>query len=587
MNILPTPQHRHRLAFTLRFPTRVTLAISALAMLLHPVPAAAQGQPSQSAAWFADVAARSHITYKTNNDYTGRKYFPQPMCGGVAIFDYDGDGLMDIFLSNGAKLPGMEKTGTTYDNVLLHNRGDGTFDDATKKAGLIGKQTGYSFGVAAADYDNDGNDDLFIASAERNTLYHNNGNGTFTDVTANSGLDQKPPDLLSVGAAWFDFDNDGLLDLIVTNYTLWNPKTDRPCYTDSIPGVLSPSTKKHPVEIYCSPHDVVSVSPRLYHNLGHGKFEDITDASQIGSVAGKGMGVAVADFNGDGLMDIFIANDTERNFLFINQGGGRFKEQALLYGVAYNNNGNVVSGMGADAKDFDNDGFVDILYNDLSGQDFELFKNNRGLAFDDVTKQTNLETLSKPYSGWSLGFIDYDNDGWLDIYSANGDVDNLHPTSKQHDSMFKNIQGKQFADATNQMGKDFLRRGYQRGAAFGDLNNDGFEDIVVTSLEETPRIYFNQRLNKNHWLLFDLRGTTSNRDGIGASLKLTTASGRTLYNHATTSIGLMSSADRRVHFGVGQDTSIDTVEIRWPSGIVQHLNHLPADQIITVVEPQQ
>lgn len=243
--------------------------------------------------------------------------------------------------------------------------------------------------------------------------------------------------------------------------------------------------------------------------------------------------------------------------------------------------------MGADAKDFDNDGFVDIIYNDLSGQDFEIFKNAHGYDFEDVTQQTNIESLSRPFSGWSMGFIDYDNDGWLDIYSANGDVDNLQPTSKQHDTMFRNMQGTKFTDATEVMGKDFLRRGYQRGAAFGDLNNDGFEDIVVTSLGETPRIYLNQRLNKNHWLLFDLRGTKSNRDGIGARLKLTTASGRTLYSYATTSIGLMSSADRRVHFGVGQETMVNDVEILWPSGIVQHLNHVHADQILTVTEPQK
>ena len=562
---------------------------ASLSIIMRPAPsviATAQSRPPIASGWFTDVAGRSNFSYKSNNDYTGRKYFPQPMCCGVAIFDYNNDGLMDIFLSNGAKLPGMDKEGTAYDNALLRNKGDGTFEDVTLKAGLLGKQTGYSFGVAAADYDNDGNDDLFVASAGRNTLYHNDGDGKFTDVTDGSGLDDKPAGLLSVGAAWFDFNNDGLLDLIVTNYTIWDPKTDRPCYTDQAPLPAEHSSKSERVEIYCSPHDVVRVAPRLYLNLGHGKFQDVTDSSGIGSVLGKGMGVAVADFNNDGLMDIFISNDTERNFLFMNQGDGTFKEQALLLGVAYNETGNLVSGMGADAKDFNNDGFVDIIYNDLAGQIFGILKNNQGHDFDDVTQTTSLNTLSRPYSGWSLGFIDYDNDGWQDIYSANGDVDNLLPTSKQHDSMFRNVDGTHFIDVANEMGKDFLRRGYQRGAAFGDLNNDGFQDIVVTSLGERPHILVNQALNKNNWLLVDLRGSTSNRDGIGASLKLTTASGRVLYNHATTSVGLMSSGDRRVHFGLGKEMTVRSLEIHWPSGIVQHLGKLTADRIIKVNEPR-
>jgi hypothetical protein len=569
----------------MRFPIRnATFKLLMGIGLLLPSPGRFAALPvatQQNQGWFYDAAGRSHFTYRTNNDYTGRKYFPQPMAGGVAIFDFDNDGWMDIFFSNGAKLPGMEKTGTNFDNALLRNKGDGTFEDVTLKTGLAGKQTGYNFGVAAADYDNDGHEDLFVASAGRNTLYHNNGDGTFTDVTGGSGLDHKPKDVLSVGAAWFDFDQDGLLDLIVTNYTVWDPKTDRPCYQE----VGMPGQKTHKVESYCSPQDVVAVAPRLYRNLGHGKFRDVTDESGIGSVQGKGMGVSVADFNGDGWMDIFIANDTERNFLFINQGNGTFKEQALLYGVAYNELGNVVSGMGSDARDFDNDGFVDILYNDLATQKFGIFKNNQGRFFDDVTTRTNLGTLSQPYSGWSIGFIDYDNDGWLDIYSANGDVDDLKANSKQHDSMFRNIDGDHFADVTGQMGKQFDTLGFQRGAAFGDLNNDGSEDIVVTSLGETPRILMNRGLSGNHWILFDLKGTASNRDGLGARIKLTTASGRVLYNYASTAIGLMSSGDRRVHFGLGKETLVSDVELHWPSGVVQHLNHLSVDRIVHVEEP--
>ncbi len=523
--------------------------------------------------WFTDVAPRSAFAYRTNNDFTGRKYFPQPMCGGIAAIDYNNDGFMDLFFTNGAKLPELEKTSSAYYNCLLRNRGDGTFEDVTAKAGLAGASLGFSFGVAAADYDNDGFDDLFICNAGRNTLYHNNGDGTFTDVTLGSGLDRKPENVLSVGAAWFDYNNDGLLDIIVTNYTVWTPQTDLHCRMD----------EKH--DEYCSPTVYKSVPSRLYRNLGNGKFEDVTDSSGIGKALGKGMGIAIADFNNDGKIDIFVANDTEPNFLFLNQGDGTFKEVGLEFGVAYNAQGDSVSGMGCDAKDFDNDGLVDVVYNDLSGQVFGLLHNDEGKSFTDITWSSKFGRLTHNLSGWSIGFIDYDNDGWKDIYSSNGDVDDLTATSKQRDTMFRNLDGKTLADVTTEMGPDFAFVGYQRGSAFVDLNNDGFLDLVVTSLDERPRILMNNALSGHHWILFDLRGHTSNRNGIGASIRVTTASGRALYNHVTTSVGFMSSSDRRAHFGLGAETKIDHVEIRWPSGIVQRIEHPAVDQILKVEEP--
>ena len=495
------------------------------------------------------------------------------MCGGVAAIDYDNDGRMDLFFTNGSKLPELSKTKPDYYNCLLRNKGDGTFEDVTAKAGLTGASLGFSFGVAVADYNNDVFNDIFICKEGTITLYRNNGDGTFSVVTNGSGLDQKPENVLSVGAAWFDYNNDGLLDLIVTNYTAWTPQTDKQCRMD----------EQH--EEYCSPTVYKSVSSRLYRNLGNSRFEDVTEASGIGRALGKGMGISIADFNGDGLMDIFVANDTEPNCLFVNQGNGTFKESGLEFGVAYNPQGETVSGMGSDAKDFDNDGWVDIVYNDLSGQVFGLMKNESGKSFADATWSSKLGALTRNLSGWSIGFIDYNNDGWKDIYSANGDVDDLTANSKQHDSMFENVDGKTLVDVTDKMGPDFSFKGYQRGSAFVDLNNDGFMDLVVTSLGQRPRILMNNALNGNHWILFDLVGHKSNRNGIGAIIKVTTGSGRALYNHVTTSVGFMSSSDRRAHFGLGSETKIDQVEIRWPSGIVQRIAHPAIDQILRVGEP--
>ena len=524
---------------------------------------------------FTDIAPQLHLTYTSNNDYRpgGRKYFPQPMCGGVAAFDYDQDGLMDLYFTNGAKLPELKKTGPEYYGLLLRNKGDGTFEDVTTKAGLSGAQMDFSFGVAAGDYDNDGYPDLFVANAVRNTLYHNNHDGTFTDVTGGSGLDTKPKDLLSVQAAWFDYDRDGLLDLIVTNYTYWSPALDRLCMQGAAP-------------IYCHPKTYPSVAQRLYRNLGNGKFEDVTEKAGLAAALGKGMGLAIADFNHDGWLDIFVANDTERNFLFINQKNGTFKEEGLADGVAYNDEGSTVSAMGADARDYDNDGWPDIFYNNLRGQIWGLFHNEHGRPFQYASPISGVGVLSYKHSGWSNGFIDYNNDGWKDLYSSNGDVDDTRPDAPERDTMFENQDGKRFTDVSDEMGADFLRAGFQRGSAIVDLNNDGAMDLVVTSLNEQPRILMNSGNTGNHWLLIDAYGHKSPRDPVGAEFKLTMASGRALYNQYSVSVGFMSTSDRRVHFGLGAENKIISLEIKWPSGIVQKLMQVKADEILRVEEPR-
>jgi hypothetical protein len=541
-------------------------------IVLLAIPAGRGVDAEQPRPYFTDAAARSQFNYVTRNDYRRRKYFIQPLAGGVAILDYDNDGRMDIFFTNGAELPSMKKP-AAFANALLRNRGEGMFEDRTSAAGLAGGDTGYHLGAAAGDYDNDGYTDLFLANAGANTLLRNNRDGTFTDATPGSGI-SKPANTLSVGAAWFDYDNDRLLDLVVSDYTIWSPDTDYQC---------ADSVKR---EIYCSPTRYVSVPNRLYRNLGNGKFEDVTDQAGLGEARGKGMGVSIADVNNDGLPDIFIVNDTERNFLFINLGAGRFREQGAIYGVSFNNDGIAVNGMGSDAKDFNNDGFVDLFYNDLATQVFALFAGDRGKSFRYVSPATGLGRLSYRFGGWGAGFVDYDNDGWKDLYSANGDVDYLGDNAKQSDTMFRNVDGKSFADVSAAMGSAFTRQGFHRGSAFADLNDDGSLDIVVTGLHERPRILINAGTAGAHWLLLDLQGTRGSRDAVGAKVKVTTASGRVLHNHLSVSIGLMSSSDRRVHFGLGPESAIASIEIRWPGGQVQTLSDVKADQILRVREPE-
>ncbi|MFN7939946.1 MAG: CRTAC1 family protein [Bryobacteraceae bacterium] len=513
---------------------------------------------------YVDIAEKSRFAYTTQNGFDGkRKYFPQPLCGGVAMFDFDNDGHLDLFFTNGAAFPELKKA-PAHHNALLRNTGGGVFEDVTAKAGLAGE--GYSTGVAAADFDNDGWTDLFVAGIGSNRLYRNNADGTFRAVTLNT-----PPNTLSVQGAFLDYDNDGRLDLVVSNYTLWSIELDRRCVrTDG-------------VDFYCHPKTYPAVAHRLYRNMGEGRFDDVTARAGFDKALGKGMGIGVADFSGDGWVDVFIANDTERNFFYRNRGDGTFVEEALRAGVAYNDDAATVSAMGVDVRDYDNDGWPDVFYNNLSNQLWALFRNLSGRTFRYTSPNMGLAALSASYAGWSAGFVDYNNDGWRDLFSANGDVDSLHASSPQHDTLFENAAGKRFVDVTASAGEYFTRKGYQRGAAFGDLNNDGFTDIVVTSLGRRPAILLHTG-GSGHWVDVKLRGRRSNRDSIGARVKVTTASGRVMHDWISPSVGFLSSSSLQAHFGLGTDSRVD-IEARWPSGATARLTGITADRVVTLEEP--
>jgi len=500
------------------------------------------------------------------------------MAGGVGLFDYNNDGLLDIFFTNGAQLPAMDKSDPKFHNKLFRNNGNGTFTDVTAQAGLQGAY--YSIGVAAADYDNDGHQDLFVAGANGFQLYHNNGNGTFSDVTEKAGLRRTHPQLaktFSAAAGWIDYDNDGFLDLIVINYLKWSPESDIIC------------TNKG-VSAYCSPNSYEGVPSLLFHNNGDGTFTDVSESSGIMKLNGKGMGVAFADYDGDGFVDIFVSNDTLRNFLFHNNGDGTFTEVGILSGVSYNQDGKSVAGMGIDFRDIDNDGLPDVFETDMIGDSFLLFKNLGKGLFEDRSLASRVSAASLKLTGWGTGIYDFDNDGWKDIFTSNGSIlDNSDVLDrlpyKLQNSLLRNNRNMTFSDVAAEAGDAFRLRAAHRGAAFGDLNNDGRIDIVVNCLNDSPEILMNRSQVKHNWILLELAGTRSNRDGLGARVSLTSDSG-VQHNHATTSVGYGSCSDKRVHFGLGLDSQIQKIEITWPSGIRQSIGATAVNQILKIHEPR-
>ncbi len=552
------------------------LAIALLTLLVSPGRNAWAGEASRIQ--FENRQKQSGVGFVLHNGTTPDKPIIDSVLGGVALLDYDNDGYLDIFFTNGASIPGLTKDGPDFSNRLYHNNHDGTFTDVTDRAGVRGE--GYSMGVAAADYDNDGWTDLYVTGVNRNILYHNNGDGTFTDVTARAGVggvSAAGKKLWSVSAAWVDYDNDGRLDLFVTNYLDWSPETSRVC---GAPGK----------RLSCPPSLYKGEPNILYHNNGDGTFTDVSAAMGIASQIGKGMGVAIADYDDDGWMDIFVANDNERNFLFKNRGGRGFDEVAVESFVAYTDNGIPVSSMGVDFRDWNNDGRPSLFVTALGGETFPLFHNEGNGFFSDDSYKAGIGFGSFRMSGWGAGIEDFDNDGYKDLFSANSHVSenaDIDPQQhyKQANAIFRNLHQGSFQDVSAQAGADMQVRAAHRGCAFGDLNNDGKIDVVVSAIGSPAELLYNTSTSGNHWILIRTVGVKSNRDGIGTRIRLTTESGLVEYNHVTTAGSYASSSDPRVHFGLGADTLIKEIELRWPSGAVQVLRNVKADQILRVTEP--
>jgi len=456
---------------------------------------------------FENTIQTSKIGFVLRNSISPKRYTFETMVGGVALFDYNNDGLLDIFFTNGAAIPSLEKKDPRYWNRLYRNNGDGTFTDVTEKAGLQG--IGYSMGAAAADYDNDGFVDLYVTGLNRNQLFHNNGDGTFTDVTAKAGVGGEVPKLgkaWSVAAGWFDFNNDGLLDLFVVNYLNYSVGNATFCIQQG-----------HPA--YCSPVDFLGTPNILYRNNGDGTFTDVSEQSHISEYIGKGMGLAFADYDNDGFTDIFVSNDTFENYLFHNQGDGTFVDVALQAGVAYNAFGNAIAGMGADFTDIDNDGRPDIFESAMFGEGFPLYRNLGDGRFQDMTAPARLAASTSRLTGWGVGAFDFDNDGNKDLFAANSDIlDNsmelAHRPFAIPDRVFHNQGDLKFEDVSRQAGPSFQIPAPHRGAAFGDLNNDGKVDVVVSVLNGPPEIWMNRSNNQNHWIILNLVGVKSNRDGL-------------------------------------------------------------------------
>ena len=536
------------------------------------------GLAENKPAKFVDITAQSGIQFHYMASHGTRKYLLETMGPGVALFDYDNDGRLDLFVVNGAPLADPtpkgtipQKAGPKYWNRLFHQKSDGTFEDVTEKAGLQG--AGYGMGVAVGDYDNDGFEDLYVTAYGGNKLYHNNGDGTFSDVTEKAGVGGSG---WSSSAAWVDLDGDGLLDLVVIRYLEWDFK-DVWC-----------GEHREGYRSYCHPDIFQPLAPLVFHNDGNGHFTEISERIGL-SKPGKGLGVAIADYDLDGHIDLFVANDSMVEFLYHNKGNGTFEEVGLPAGVAVDGDGRTYAGMGVDFADYNNDGYPDIVVTDLANQNYALYDNNGDGTFSYASLSTGVSRMTLTHSGWGVRFFDFDNDGRKDLVFAQGhDLDTIElnfPTLRYREPLLlARNTGHGFVDVSAQSGTVFLQRWVARGLAVGDIDNDGRLDVVVTSNEGPIYILHNETEPRQHWLSVELVGHKSNRDGIGACIKITTASG-SQWATVTTSGSYLSASDKRAHFGLGANEKALSVEIRWPSGIMQSVRNVGADQFLKVDEP--
>jgi len=560
-------------------PTPLTTGRSYEITNLPKVPPA-PGPQGKSPLVFTDVTAASKIDFKHFGSPTSKKFLLETMGGGVAVFDFNNDGRMDLFFTNGALLREdmtadevPDKSNARFWNRLYQQQVDGTFQDVTERAGLKG--SGYSMGVAAGDFNNDGFEDLYVTGYGGNHLYQNNGNGVFTDVTHKLGVGGGG---WSTSAGWFDYDRDGRLDLFVARYLTWDFAAGQLVCGDPRPGLRA----------YCHPDNFKGATNLLFHQKQDGTFEDVTSKAGISDPSGKALGVAFADFDNDGWPDIFVANDSVRQSLYHNKRDGTFEDIAVMSGAGYDENGKSFAGMGVDAGDFDNDGWPDVIITTLSNETYPLYHNNKDLSFAWVTNVTAVGQITLLYSGWGTRFIDADNDGLRDIFVSQSHVlDTIEKTTsylkyKQTPLLMLN-NGKSFVNVSASAGAAFNVPIVGRGAGFGDLNNDGQIDIVINVLNDAPVVLRNDGTG-NHWLGVALVGSKSNRDGIGSRVVVTDTDGRKQIFDVSTSGSYLSSNDGRLIVGLGQAKGVKSIEIHWPSGRVQTVSNPKLQQYVTVKE---
>jgi len=519
---------------------------------------------------FRDITGQAGIHFIHNNGAFGKKYLPETMGSGCAFIDYDNDGWPDILLVNSEDWPGHKRAESTL--KLYHNNHDGTFTDVTRKAGLAVSM--YGLGVAVGDYDNDGYDDLFISALGQSHLFHNNGNGTFTDVTKAAGL--WGPNEFSTSAAWVDYDRDGKLDLVVANYVQWSEKGDLYCTLDGA----------H--KSYCTPESYKGSSARLWHNLGNGKFEDATQKAKFYDATSKSLGVAIVDYNGDGWLDILLTNDTQPNKLYLNKHDGTFEEKAVSAGIAFSEDGVARAGMGVDAADYDRSGRPSFIITNFANQMLSLYHNEGNGLFVDEAPQSEVGRATLVTLGFGCFFFDYDNDGWPDIFVADGHIENEIERVQKRVSyaepphVFRNLGGGKFQEVTGSLGSAFASPKVARGAAYADIDNDGSLDVLITTNGGRAYLFHNEG-GDNQSLRVRLQGTKSNRDGIGAIVHVSSGKDQQ-WQMVHSGSSYLSQSELVLTFGLGEKTKADSIEVQWPSGQIDKLSNVPGSQTITIQE---